>query len=235
MNPFSDSPLLVSEKWLELPLKETHSALSWAIVGGGWISIEKVYWIRVNNSDLGPNIIPEEFYRNRLAEKGEREEVLGFMTSASLLDHSVVIRSKEEFHVRCISTVGLGNSVRVGDLPTPSPKIGTINVLVQTSESLTLSASLEAVSIATEARTLAVLEAEIQSKAGEGLATGTGTDCIGILSPTRSNAIDYVGKHTIFGHLIGTAVFQSVQAGIRSWKHGRSTFTNHNALGRTFL
>ncbi|TGJ99761.1 cobalamin biosynthesis protein [Leptospira semungkisensis] len=221
----------MSESWLELYLSEPHHSLSWAVVGGGWLTVKKAYWLRVTNSDLNPETIPEEFYRSRLSEKEENEEVLGFMTSASLSDHSVIIQSKEGMHVRCIATVGLGNSVRVGDPPNIQKKIGTINILVQTSEPLTLLASLEAISIASEARTLAVLEAKIESKAGEGLATGTGTDCIGILSPSRKEQIDYAGKHTVFGHLIGSATYQAVKIGIQNWKQTRNAFQKNNISG----
>lgn len=221
MKAFFDSPLLVSDRWLELKLSETHSSLSWATVGGGWISTNKAYWLKVSNTDLSPDIIPEEFYRNRLAEIGEREEVLGFLTSASLLDHSISIAEEEEFSVRCISTVGLGNAVRIGDKVSNPGKIGTINLILQFSHALTFSASLEALTLATEARTLAVLEAEIQSIYGSKSATGTGTDCIGILSPLSGPAIDYTGKHTIFGSLIGRATYDSIRNGIENWRRSR--------------
>ncbi len=222
-------PLLVSPDWLELPLAEPHSSLSWAVVGGGWLTINKAYWIKVTNSELGPDILPEEFFRNRLAQKGEKEEVLGFMTSASLLDHSISIQTFEEYSVRCVATVGLGNALRIGAPPKQETKIGTINVLVQTSHPLTFSASLEAMSLAAEARTLAVWEAKVKSKIGENLATGTGTDCIGILSPSRTNQIDYVGKHTHFGHLIGKSVYLAVQEGITNWKIRSSTILSDKA------
>ncbi|TGL58426.1 adenosylcobinamide amidohydrolase [Leptospira sarikeiensis] len=221
MNPFVDSPLLTSETWLELQLKEPHDSLSWAVVGGGFLTTNKVYWLKVKNSDLNPDIIPEEFYRNKLSEKGEREEVLGFMTSASLLNYTISEKQFNGWSVRSIATVGLGNAVRIGDPPLPFPKIGTINILVQTSEPLTFSASMEAISIATEARTLAVLESETKNQFGNVNSTGTGTDCIGIISPQRQPAIDYVGKHTIFGHLIGSSVYEAVSQGILNWKETR--------------
>ncbi|PJZ79132.1 adenosylcobinamide amidohydrolase [Leptospira neocaledonica] len=201
-----------------------HSSLSWAVVGGGYLITNKIYWLKVSNSDLSPEILPEEYYRNRLVEKGEKEEVLGFMTSASLLNHSVVEKNLGDMHVRTIATVGLGNAVRVGDLPKQIEKIGTINLLVQTSEMFTFPASIEAISIASEARTLAVLESEIQIQNENSLATGTGTDCIGVISPIGASGIDYVGKHTIFGHLIGAASYEAVAQGILKWKRQKITY-----------
>ncbi|TGM11543.1 cobalamin biosynthesis protein [Leptospira selangorensis] len=222
MNFFQKDQIRVSETWLELQLSQPHSSLSWAVVGGGYLTTNKVYWLKVSNSDLSPEILPEEFYRNRLVDKGEKEEVLGFMTSASLLNYSVAEKSMDNLHVRSIATVGLGNAVRVGDPPKQNKKIGTINLLVQTSETITFSACIEAISIASEARTLAVLESEILLHGENNPATGTGTDCIGIISPISTNGIDYVGKHTVLGHLIGATSYEAVKLGILKWKKTRN-------------
>ncbi|EMK01944.1 MULTISPECIES: adenosylcobinamide amidohydrolase [unclassified Leptospira] len=222
MSLFQEDQIGVSETWLELQLSKPHSSLSWAVVGGGYLTTNKVYWLKVSNADLSPEIIPEEYYRNRLIEKGEKEEILGFMTSASLFDYSVSEKSMDGLHVRSIATVGLGNAVRVGHFLKQNKKIGTINILVQTSEALTFSASIEAVSIASEARTLAVLESEIRLQNENDLATGTGTDCIGVISPIGPNGIDYVGKHTVFGHLIGASSYEAVTQGILKWKIGKN-------------
>ncbi|EMN31659.1 adenosylcobinamide amidohydrolase domain protein [Leptospira interrogans serovar Pyrogenes str. L0374] len=83
-----------------------------------------------------------------------------------------------------------------------------------------MNTSLEAVSLITEARTLAVLEAKIRCKTG--LATGTGTDCIAFASPSCISTKRYTGKHTLSGHLIGKAVYQSVSQGISNWKKANS-------------
>ncbi|PJZ49286.1 adenosylcobinamide amidohydrolase [Leptospira saintgironsiae] len=222
MSFFQNDHIRVSETWLELQLSKPHTSLSWAVVGGGYLTTNKVYWLKVSNADLNTEIIPEEFYRNRLVKIGEREEVLGFMTSASLLDHSVSEKNFDGLHIRSIATVGLGNAVRVGDRPKQIRKVGTINLLIQTSETLTFSASIEAISIASEARTLAVLESEISIQSENNFATGTGTDCIGIISPVGTNGIDYVGKHTSFGHLIGATVYEAVSQGILKWKNARN-------------
>ncbi|MGJ4746978.1 adenosylcobinamide amidohydrolase [Leptospira sp. SA-E8] len=222
MSFFQEDQIGVSETWLKLQLSKPHSSLSWAVVGGGYLTTNKVYWLKVSNTDLSPEIVPEEYYRNRLVDKGEKEEVLGFMTSASLLNYSVSEKSLNGLHVRTIATVGLGNAVRVGELPKQGKKIGTINLLVQTSEVLTFSASIEAISIASEARTLAVLESEIQIQNENNFATGTGTDCIGIISPAGTNGIDYVGKHTTFGYLIGATTYEAVTQGILKWKKARN-------------
>ena len=91
---------------------------------------------------------------------------------------------------------------------------GTINIVVMANRPLTSAAMVEAVQIAAEARTLAVLEAGIKSVRSGAPATGTGTDCIAIAAPARAasrgvRAERYCGKHTLLGELIGRAVLES--------------------------
>ncbi|EQA35512.1 adenosylcobinamide amidohydrolase [Leptospira inadai serovar Lyme str. 10] len=195
-----------------------HLALSWTVLGGGWTRIRHATWLRVSNNDLPPGVNPAEYYQTRLTETGRDINSLGFLTSASLFDYTERICGNEDLWVRCIATVGLGNAVRVGELPLFHQNYGTVNLLVQTSVSLNLPASIEAISIATEARTLAILEENIPSLSGFQTATGTGTDCIGIVSPESDDCHTYAGKHTDIGYLIGSSVHQAVQAGIRKWK-----------------
>ncbi len=112
----------------------------------------------------------------------------------------------------------MGNALCVGDLPTAPNHVGTINLLCQLSVPLSDGAFIEAISIATEARTKAVLESNILSRRSAHLATGTGTDCIIIASPIGEPESKYSGKHTIIGHLIGSSVVEAIQLGIERWK-----------------
>ncbi|EQA45114.1 adenosylcobinamide amidohydrolase [Leptospira broomii serovar Hurstbridge str. 5399] len=204
--------------WLDIDLKETHLALSWTVLGGGWTRIRHATWLRVCNDDLPPGVNPSEHYRNRLIETGRDVQSLGFLTSASLFAYTERICRIKDLWVRCIATVGLGNALRVGELPLFHQNYGTVNLLVQTSVPLNLPASIEAISIAAEARTLAILEGDIPSLSGFQSATGTGTDCIGIASPENDKTRIYAGKHTDIGHLIGSSVHQAVEAGVQKWK-----------------
>ncbi|EMJ96772.1 adenosylcobinamide amidohydrolase [Leptospira alstonii] len=212
-----------SVSWLAAHFEEPHNVLSWAIIGGGWREeVDCVLWHRVRDEDLTPDIDPIDYFRKRLLQKEESRNVVGFLTSVCLENYSEVILQKEDIRIRSIVTAGLGNSVRIGDIPFQPKAYGTINILVQCSAPLNLSASLEAVSLIAEARTLAVLEAEISSQAGRKLATGTGTDCIAFASPSRYPELRYTGKHTLLGHLIGKAVHESVAQGIANWKENES-------------
>ncbi len=65
---------------------------------------------------------------------------------------------------------------------------------------------VEAIQIATEGRVRALYEAAIQSSVSNLHATGTGTDCIAVVSLDRGRSA-YCGKHTQLGELIGRAAY----------------------------
>lgn len=124
---------------------------------------------------------------------------------------------------RCVATVGLRNALRVGDPSQVMQKVGTINLLCHLSIPLTEEAHLEALSIAVEARSAAVLEAAIPSLQSGLPSTGTGTDCVVMAAPSvesqspglASGVLRYAGKHTEAGSLIGKVVFDAVRQGIK--------------------
>lgn len=118
-------------------------------------------------------------------------------------------------------TAGLSNAVRVGDTPGPLAGWGTINIACHLSVPLTATALVEALAVAVEARTAAVIEARVRSRRSDGIATGTGTDCVAVLAPESARSLEpapYAGKHTAIGHVIGDAVFRATEAAIAQWK-----------------
>ncbi|WP_338091677.1 MULTISPECIES: adenosylcobinamide amidohydrolase [Phaeobacter] len=82
------------------------------------------------------------------------------------------------------------------------------------SEGLTHAGLIEAMSIAVQARTAAVMEAGIVLPSGT--ATGSGTDCVAVAAP--AGATPYAGLHTATGEAIGKAVYQAVHLGALEWK-----------------
>jgi adenosylcobinamide amidohydrolase len=116
-----------------------------------------------------------------------------------------------------VATVGLGNVLRVGAAPTPET-VGTINLVCQVSAPLSPLALIEALAIAVEARTAAVLDARIPTPPVGESATGTGTDCAVIAAPPGTPALPYAGKHTAVGSVIGAAVYAAVEKGIARWQ-----------------
>jgi adenosylcobinamide amidohydrolase len=171
----------------------------------------------VRDRDLRPPIDPVELLRDRLAMRGLAGAV-GLMTSADVGRYVDETRTWGERRARCVVTVGLGNALRAGDPPGPAARIGTINVLCALDTPLTDEALLEAMALATEARALAVREADIPSRRTGLPASGTGTDCVVIAAPDGPGHVRYAGKHTELGHLVGAAVFDAVELGIARWR-----------------
>ncbi len=194
-----------------------HAVLSWAIVNGGRRTASEVVWCEVRDEELRPPVDPVRLLRERLADACLPEAV-GLLTSRALGQHVVVERESNGGRARCVATVGLGNALRAGDPPGPAGRIGTINLLCQLSVPLSDLALLEALSIATEARTAAVLEAGIASRRSGEPATGTGTDCIVIAAPERPGGARHAGKHTVAGHLVGASAYEAVRRGVADWR-----------------
>jgi adenosylcobinamide amidohydrolase len=211
--PFSitlDPPLVV------VSFDEPQRILSWAMLRPGLQTAQCVAWLEVRNADLPSDVDPAETVRRRVADAGVDEAVV-FVTSRDVRRYRYVHVRVEDVDVRCVTTVGLSNSERVGSrLHQPPPFAGTINTLVHVACPLSEAALIEAISIAAEARTAAVLDAGVQRS---GLTvTGTGTDCIAIAAPVGASPACYAGKHTAIGEAIGAAVYDATTVGIREWK-----------------
>lgn len=227
---FPDNTLICLEgNWLKMNFDQPHFVLSWAIIGGGVGSRNAVVWHEIQDTELSADLDPVLFFQNRMIQNGIGKNTVGFLTSASLKDFTEITLIRNNYGVRCIATVGLNNAVCVASAKQDNQihgnslkqfRIGTINLLIQVSQNLSFHASLEATSIATEARTLAVLEAKLHTRDGKNFVTGTGTDCIAVASQAgkRESAKIYAGKHTELGQLIGEAVYSAVTRGIQKWK-----------------
>jgi len=193
-----------------------HRVLSWSMLRPGFHTVHRVAWLEIHNRDLPPDVDAAQLIRDRVG--GARlDDAVVFVTSRDIHRHHLERAAVETERATCLTTVGLSNSERVGvRLHQPPPLAGTINTLVQVSRPLSEAALIEAVSIATEARTAAVLDSGERRK---GLAiTGTGTDCIAIAAPLGDDAAVFAGKHTAIGECIGAAVYRATAEGIRAWR-----------------
>ncbi len=89
---------------------------------------------------------------------------------------------------------------------------GTINTIIIINEELTHGAMVRSVVTASEAKAAALQELTVSSRYSSGLATGTGTDQVGIASRlTGEIPLTSAGKHTKLGELIGLTVKKSVK------------------------
>jgi adenosylcobinamide amidohydrolase len=160
-------------------------------------------------------------------------EAASLSTAANM--HLVAIKelSYKDITVVAAVTGGVeGNAGRVGDpatgyegrhgyepvypqdMPKEEPKPGTINTLLFINQPVNPGALVRTIMTATEAKTAALQELNVNSRYSSGLATGTGTDQIGVAArvdpdfPELCNA----GKHSKLGELIGLTVKEATKA-----------------------
>jgi adenosylcobinamide amidohydrolase len=126
--------------------------------------------------------------------------------------------------LECFCTVGVTNAVRAGE-PVRSRqerrqdlnRAGTINIILVTNATLTVSALIGAVQVATESKTATLIKHKVPSAhIRAALATGTGTDAVVIASSLAGHhKLQYSGTHTEMGSMIGRLVGRCVERGLR--------------------
>jgi adenosylcobinamide amidohydrolase len=203
-----DNSVLVAE------FARPQAILSWSLTRPGFTSADRVAWLHVRDDDLPPGIDPARFLKERMAAAG-LENAVHLMTSRDVRQYQVAQASVGPAAATCLATVGLGNAGRVGAPPAPPKGAGTINLLVHVDRPLSQAAFVETISIATQARTVAVVDLEWKPQGD--VVTGTGTDCIVAAAPSGSPEEPFAGLHTDIGSAVGRAVYEAVALGARAW------------------
>lgn len=221
--------VMLDAPWLEFDLGREMTVLSWAPHGAGYRQARRLIWRQVRNADLPEGLDVAAWLRTELEARGALDAV-ALLTSRDVRAHHVAQASVEGIVVTALATVGLSNAERVGHRVDRSGRdwdrdlaqdmrargLGTINIGLRIDAPLSQIGLLEALSIATQARTTAILDARHMLPDLSGPATGTGTDCIAVAAPAGTN--DYAGMHTALGEAIGQAVLQAVGAGALDWQ-----------------
>ncbi|MEM6974442.1 MAG: adenosylcobinamide amidohydrolase [Pseudomonadota bacterium] len=203
--------------WLVFDLPAPHRVLSWSLNRPGFVTASRFAWREVRNADLPRDLDAAAWFRAELAGAGHSEAV-GFLTSRALTHHVTARARVEEAAATCVATVGLSNAERVGARRAVTVPVGTINIAVALTVPLSDAALLEALSIAAEARTAAVIAHGPDLATGR--ATGTGTDCIAVAAPSgdmSAGATAHAGLHTAVGEALGRAVLDAVTRGTQDW------------------
>lgn len=221
--------VMLDAPWLEFDLGQDMQVLSWAPHRAGFQRARRILWRQVRNADLPEGLDVCDWLRSELQAR-EALDAVCMLTSRDVRAHHLGRAQVEGVTVTALATVGLSNAERVGHRVDRSGRdwnrdlvqelrdmgYGTINIGLRISAPLSQTGLLEALSIATQARTTAILEAGHVLPDLAGLATGTGTDCIAVAAPSGGD--DYAGLHTAIGHAIGQAVLQAVGQGARAWQ-----------------
>ncbi|WHZ29857.1 MAG: hypothetical protein OJF51_004659 [Nitrospira sp.] len=206
--------------------------LSSAPQGGGFRCASHIinHQVDVNPNMNGHFPDPARFLRGLASQLSIGDHTVGLMTAVPMTQLATSQVSAEGLWVECFATVGVTNAVRAGQWPlilssrkiTHSTRVGTINLILITNGSLSASAMVGAVQVATEAKTGVLRDHTIPSWKGRDLATGTGTDAVVIACRLRGEGPlhTYSGTHTIMGALVGRAVSNCVSLGLakaRKW------------------
>jgi adenosylcobinamide amidohydrolase len=217
-----NEPLLIRAKRDALMVSFASPApvLSWAVLNGGMCHADHIVNCHVRGDDASFCAQPEQWLAQATVELGLRGNVVAMATAVEMTRLVQVSLSNGAAEVTCFATVGCGNALSVCDPAAvmvegrpPPPPLHTINLIVTVQPGLTDHAMVEAIQIATEARVRALYESGIRSSVSGLVATGTGTDCIAVVS-LGSNPVRYCGKHTQVGELIGMAAYSAVKKGL---------------------
>lgn len=142
------------------------------------------------------------------------------MGTAALIENAMVAtRSYHGVTVMAVATAGIDvNGGRAGDpashnefTRTPITPPGTINIFLFIDAKLDDGPLTRAIITATEAKTAALQELMANSRYSEGLATGSGTDSMIVVSNEESSVhLFNTGKHVLLGEMIGQSVKEAV-------------------------
>lgn len=218
---FSDFNLQFECKkpWLIATFARPHRMVSWSLNKPGFTTTKQVSWLEVHNEELIDVDEPISWFKNRLSERGLANSV-GLMTARNIERYEHCSTIVDDIKSECLITLGLNNGETVGQRFDPTLqnyRLGTINLLVSVSAPLNDAALLEISSIATQARTKALIKFGYRRPGMTEIVTGTGTDCIVAAAPLSENPTCYAGMHTAIGEAVGSAVFNATMIAAEAW------------------
>jgi adenosylcobinamide amidohydrolase len=208
------SSVHLARPWLTFDLGRDMQVLSWAINRPGFVTASRIVWREVRNADLPQGMDVLKWFSRALAAQGCADAV-AFLTSRDITFFGQETVQVEDVTAHCVATVGLSNAERAGHrMDRQHMNWGTINIAVALQCGLSQTGLIEMLSIATQARTAAIMDAGVLLPSG--LATGTGTDCIAVAAPAGD--VEYAGLHTAIGEAVGAAVYRATARGAAQWK-----------------
>ena len=93
--------------------------------------------------------------------------------------------------------------------------VGTINLALATTLALTPAAQVETLATLTEAKAAALQSLDERSRVSDKIATGTGTDATAVFCADTGEALQYTGKHTLFGEYAARLVIDTLTDAIQ--------------------
>ncbi len=186
-------------------------AISSSVMGGGVLMTRTILNMHVNKSYNCDN--PAEDLRALAQKRGIAEPVQGFMTAVYLNKTQSVTLREGALNVTALVTAGVSNATSAGQSRPAALTPGTINIILLVDANLTPAALVNAVILATEAKTASLYQHNVRTP--DGLpATGTSTDAVCIACTGRGEATNYAGPSTVIGWLMARAVRQCIEAAL---------------------
>ncbi len=193
--------------------------LSSAVFNGGTCAASNILIMKVvENFKGGKRIVknPENTLADYCRQLQLGGTTVGMMTAASLDSFRLASRSSQGVEITVMVTAGLSNARCAGDraewrkIQTDANPTGTINVIILTNATMSPAAMVEAVMLATEAKTVALRRLGIKSPVSGAVATGTGTDAIAVANGFGPETIRYCGKHVLYGEMLASAAIEAI-------------------------
>jgi len=209
---------------LHLAFPEPRRVLSSAVLNGGHVKADHVVNMKVPKTSDATEA-PETTLKKYALKNGWKGTVVGLMTAASMDSFRLARDTVSGIELAVLVTSGLSNPRRIGDRAdireagAAPGEAGTINIIALTSATLTEAAMVECVMMITEAKAAALQEAGIRSPVSNGIATGTGTDALAVVSGHGPQTVAFCGKHVLFGEVLGRLALAAVAASI-DWRAG---------------
>lgn len=202
--------------YVHVEFNKPYQVISSAALNGGLVQADHILNLKVpqySTSNLEP---PEITLTKYCADQNWNGTTVGMMTAASMDSLRIFREEVYGIHVIALVTCGLSNPRCAGDkaddntIETAARNSGTINTIILTSGTLSPATMVEALVVATEAKSVALQRLGVKSPISQNFATGTGTDAIAIASSQDTREIRYCGKHVIFGEILGRLVIDAV-------------------------
>lgn len=205
----SQIKLTTHQNYIILHLPTKCKALSSAVLNGGLTNVASFLNLKVDKNSSSSHIEPKETLTIKAKELSLPQPTIGMMTAASMESLGYSMESSNELSVECWVTSGLSNVRRAGDTADEKITPGTINIWLYINQTLSDTALAEALIMLTESKVTAIHDKKIISPVSGLLASGTGTDSHAVFSPIGGEEINYCGKHTLLGELIGRVVINA--------------------------
>jgi len=201
------------KKGLFIDLIEERKIISSAPYNGGLVKAKNIINYKVLSNHKGEkkkfDSIDNSFKKLK-KEYNIEGKTVGFMTSAVLDSFVKVERIFDNKKIIIFLSAGFSNALTAGDSAKLSYSPGTINTICVLEHNFCEGAMIEAIMILTEAKTVALKKYGIASFVSGKIATGTGTDSIGIVNGIETKEkIDFCGKHTELGEILANLFLEA--------------------------